>query len=285
MHASHRPSYGGQYDGDAGALQPGEITTTPAGTTFSSVNSGTSAHAPTNVGQTLRPDEAAYHSPLPRQPPFCPLDGSNAMSRSFAPSARHASEESLPSGLPSIAMPTTGSPLVWFPPPPSPASASDGSPAMTLFAPGQQFGTSKRSIPHPYARINARKEHGNISKRRRIWYHELEKHIFTPQEVSGTSAPKRRATYVASLEAHIDKVHNELIRMGLYPVPYNKLVPLKGLNSKTAKGMIAGLNADAQQAELKLLELNRANIAIGDALRGSASEAAAGGSGEESGSN
>lgn len=49
------------------------------------------------------------------------------------------------------------------------------------------------------------------------------------------SAPERRNIYIASLEAHIDKVHGDFIAVGLYPVPFESLEPYKGLNIKTAK--------------------------------------------------
>lgn len=48
-------------------------------------------------------------------------------------------------------------------------------------------------------------------------------------------APHRRTIYIASLEAHIDRLHAQLLSMGLYPIPFDKLEPYRGLNSKTAK--------------------------------------------------
>lgn len=48
-------------------------------------------------------------------------------------------------------------------------------------------------------------------------------------------APHRRTIYIASLEAHVDRLHGQLLAMGLYPIPFDKLEPYKGLNSKTAK--------------------------------------------------
>lgn len=48
-------------------------------------------------------------------------------------------------------------------------------------------------------------------------------------------APNRRSIYVASLEAHVDSLHAQLLTLGLYPVPFEKLERYRGLNSKTAK--------------------------------------------------
>lgn len=90
---------------------------------------------------------------------------------------------------------------------------------------------------------------------RRIWNHALEKYLFTPEELSvpiryqlvygsltdeplsraTLGAPHRRTIYLASLEAHIDRLHMQLIEVGLYPVPMEALHPFKGLNCKTAK--------------------------------------------------
>jgi len=48
-------------------------------------------------------------------------------------------------------------------------------------------------------------------------------------------APHRRTIYIASLEAHVDRLHAQLLDIGLFPIPFDKLDPFKGLNSKTAK--------------------------------------------------
>ncbi|KAF8446004.1 hypothetical protein L210DRAFT_3392476 [Boletus edulis BED1] len=91
---------------------------------------------------------------------------------------------------------------------------------------------SRITIAHPYARLYAKKDG---SKRRKIWNHVLEKQLFSPQELSTMGAPHRRTIYIASLEAHIDRIHNQLLTIGLYPIPFERLDPYRGLNSKTAK--------------------------------------------------
>lgn len=48
-------------------------------------------------------------------------------------------------------------------------------------------------------------------------------------------APHRRTIYMASLEAHVDRLHAQLLSIGFFPVDFEKLEPFKGLNSKTAK--------------------------------------------------
>ncbi len=56
-------------------------------------------------------------------------------------------------------------------------------------------------------------------------------------------APHRRTIYTASLEAHVDRLHEQLLGLSLFPVPFEKLEPYRGLNSKTAKVRIAVLSA------------------------------------------
>lgn len=92
-------------------------------------------------------------------------------------------------------------------------------------------------------------------------------------------APHRRTIYTASLEAHIDRLHAQLLGYALFPVPFEKLESFRGLNTKTAKvgnrvrhayairdsclhycaqSMVAGLHRDANELRMKRLELERA---------------------------
>lgn len=41
--------------------------------------------------------------------------------------------------------------------------------------------------------------------------------------------------YTASMEAHVDALHEQLLEYALFPVPFERLDPYRGLNSKTAK--------------------------------------------------
>ncbi|KAG7449577.1 uncharacterized protein BT62DRAFT_928290 [Guyanagaster necrorhizus] len=88
------------------------------------------------------------------------------------------------------------------------------------------------SEPHDSARHYPVIETG---KRRKAWIHVFENAIFTNDEISNELAPQRRKVYVSSLEAHIDALHDQLLRMGWWPVPAKELERHKGLNSKTAK--------------------------------------------------
>ncbi|KAF7967003.1 hypothetical protein HWV62_36268 [Athelia sp. TMB] len=90
-----------------------------------------------------------------------------------------------------------------------------------------------QAIAHPYARLYAK---GEAKKRnRKIWSHTLEKTLFNSHELSTMGAPHRRTIYTASLEAHVDRLHAQLLALGLYPIPFSQLEPYRGLNSKTAK--------------------------------------------------
>ncbi|KAH6917315.1 hypothetical protein BKA70DRAFT_1418073 [Coprinopsis sp. MPI-PUGE-AT-0042] len=90
---------------------------------------------------------------------------------------------------------------------------------------------TRREIHHPYARLNLMKDE---AKRRKIWNHTHEKAIFRPVEM-------------LTFES-----------LGYWPVGFEELEPYKGLNSKTAKSKISGLQHDAGILKLKLLELERA---------------------------
>ncbi|KAF4572878.1 hypothetical protein EYR36_007388 [Pleurotus pulmonarius] len=118
------------------------------------------------------------------------------------------------------------------------------------------------SVPHPYARIYAKKD----AKRRRIWNHALEKSVFSPLQLSTVGAQDRRPIYVASLEAHIDRLHEQLKSIACYPVREDQLAPYIGLHSKVAKSMVSSLQHDISQTNLKLLELERANAKLRESL-------------------
>jgi len=121
-------------------------------------------------------------------------------------------------------------------------------------------------IAHPYARLYAKKN-ATGAKRRKIWNHALEKSVFNAHEIATMGAPHRRTIYIATLEAHIDCLHAQLLAIGLYPVPFERLEPFKGLNCKTAKSMVAGLQHDASHVKMKLLELERANHGLRNTLK------------------
>ncbi|KAI0067721.1 hypothetical protein BV25DRAFT_1911604 [Artomyces pyxidatus] len=124
---------------------------------------------------------------------------------------------------------------------------------------------SRVAMTHPYARLFA-KQSGNGAKRRKIWNHALEKSVFTAHEIATMGAPHRRTIYMASLEAHVDRLHSQMLDAGYYPIPFEKLEPFRGLNSKTAKSMVAGLQHDASHIKMKLLELDRANHGLRNLL-------------------
>lgn len=95
--------------------------------------------------------------------------------------------------------------------------------------------TSARStLAHPYARIYAKKADPAV-KRRRMWNHALEKSVFTPEEIATLGAQARRTMYTASLEAHVDKLHEQLRAIGLTPIAPERLEPYHGLNVITVK--------------------------------------------------
>ncbi|KAI0304879.1 hypothetical protein BC826DRAFT_978739 [Russula brevipes] len=169
------------------------------------------------------------------------------MSVSLAPSP--------PTGVESF-----GPPAPSLLPPPDVQSHFSGISASSSRSPSQIV------IAHPYARLYAKKN-ATGAKRRKIWNHALEKSVFSAHEIATMGAPHRRTIYIATLEAHIDCLHSQLLAIGLYPVPFERLEPFKGLNCKTAKSMVAGLQHDASHVKMKLLELERANHGLRNILK------------------
>ncbi|RDX52083.1 hypothetical protein OH76DRAFT_1401000 [Lentinus brumalis] len=162
-------------------------------------------------------------------------------------------------------------------PPYSPASSSPSTAGSSSVAPSRRDARRlsepaclaeglvvKGPITHPYARLYSKKH--SAGKRRKMWNHTLEKLVFTPQEIATMGAPHRRTIYLASLEAHIDRLHEQLLGYSLAPVPFEQLEPYRGLNAKTAKSMVSGLQHDAGEIKLKILELERANKTLEQTL-------------------
>ncbi|KAL1708730.1 hypothetical protein EV121DRAFT_276939 [Schizophyllum commune] len=110
------------------------------------------------------------------------------------------------------------------------------------------------ALVHPYARLAAKQERSS----RKIWNHALEKHLFSTYELGTLGAPHRRTIYIASLEAHVERLHAQLLSIGFWPVAFEELDVFRGLNGKVAKSMIAGLQHDAVMEKMKVMELERA---------------------------
>ncbi|KAM5533106.1 hypothetical protein V8D89_013249 [Ganoderma adspersum] len=170
-----------------------------------------------------------------------------------------------------------GSPYT-FPPTSPPGGSSSGSgpssdaqsrrQARRLSEPACLDGSGlvlRGQFAHPYARLYSKKN--GAGKRRKMWNHALEKMLFSPQEISNMGAPHRRTIYTASLEAHVDRLHDQLASYSLAPVPPEKLEPYRGLNAKTAKSMVSGLHHDGTELKLKILEIERANKGLEEQLR------------------
>ncbi|KAI0713810.1 hypothetical protein C8Q76DRAFT_590384, partial [Earliella scabrosa] len=107
----------------------------------------------------------------------------------------------------------------------------------------------------PYVRVNSRR--GDTERRRKMWNHALEKRIFTSDELLNMTAPARRTIYKASVEAHIDQLHEQLQQSGISPVCLNTLEAYQGLNSKLARSMIAGLQHDIANVRFEILQLDQ----------------------------
>jgi len=236
----------------------------------------------------LKLDSHAYttsplpsYSPSPTESEFLthdlympsPLDSHFQTSSAFLVPFHSSSSQSLESDASSVQddhLEATPEADYRFPPPSYQAGPSSARPRVRSSAappdsPGgsPSIGRSHADIAHPYARLYTRREG---TKRRKMWNHALEKAIFTPQEISTMGAPHRRKIYTASLEAHVDRLHAQLLSYALFPVPFEKLERFRGLNSRTAKSMVAGLHRDMCDLKMKRLELDRASHALRNLL-------------------
>ncbi|KAI0313912.1 hypothetical protein OF83DRAFT_1045738, partial [Amylostereum chailletii] len=109
---------------------------------------------------------------------------------------------------------------------------------------------------HPYSSLDSAKNKP-IFRRRKVWHHAFEQHIFSAQEISSVKTPLRREIYVACLEAHVDVLHAQLIDNQLYLVDLESLDSLRGLNCKIAKSIVASLQHDVAQICIKLVVTDR----------------------------
>ncbi|KAJ7038128.1 hypothetical protein C8F04DRAFT_1256156 [Mycena alexandri] len=127
--------------------------------------------------------------------------------------------------------------------------------------PRTQAGRYYHPYSHPNAKAQPQRPKPPTKYPRRLWNHALEKPLFSGLELTTLGVPQRRPIYVASLEAHIDRMHTQLLSLGseYYPVPLPELDSFIGLNSKTCKGMIAGLQNDLAFARDRLLDLQQVN--------------------------
>ena len=183
---------------------------------------------------------------LQAQPPH-PFDSALVQQTSPSPTTSDFSEGSV-SVAPSPSVESFGPQAPSLLPPPDVQSHFSGVPN-----PCSSRSPSQIVIAHPYARLYAKKN-ATGAKRRKIWNHALEKSVFNAHEMcvdivqfppdithqlagdrATMGAPHRRTIYIATLEAHIDCLHAQLLAIGLYPVPFERLEPFKGLNCKTAK--------------------------------------------------
>ncbi|KAL5534146.1 hypothetical protein ACEPAG_607 [Sanghuangporus baumii] len=178
---------------------------------------------------------------------------------------------------------SSGCPSINFQTPATPVDQEfymngSGADSMTSFSPSSTTsgeldsaeGVSPRTVDTPLADADGKEALPDVTRSggdraerkkrnsRRMWTHSLEKYIFTPHEIATLGTPHRRTIYSASLEAHIDRLHSQLLGVGLYPVHFDDLEVYRGLNCKIAKGMVAGLQHDYIQVRTRHLEIERA---------------------------
>ncbi|KAI1793907.1 hypothetical protein LXA43DRAFT_181553 [Ganoderma leucocontextum] len=109
-------------------------------------------------------------------------------------------------------------------------------------------------IAHPYARLYSKKN--GAGKRRKMWNHALEKMLFSPQEISNMGAPHRRTIYTASLEAHVDRLHDQLASHSLAPVPPRNSSLTEGLMRRPRRAWYRAYTMTGPRLSLKCSRSN-----------------------------
>ncbi|KAJ6503480.1 hypothetical protein C8R47DRAFT_969249 [Mycena vitilis] len=91
--------------------------------------------------------------------------------------------------------------------PRSPVSASGSS-----GSPGPDRPSNPRSERHhPYDKPAKTGTKTSPKSNRKMWHHALERPLFNIMELTTLGSPQRRPIYIASLEAHIDRLHTQLL--------------------------------------------------------------------------
>ncbi|KAJ6575189.1 hypothetical protein B0H19DRAFT_1254782 [Mycena capillaripes] len=156
----------------------------------------------------------------------------------------------------------------------SDSASSYSGPRSSVSVSSESPGPDRESSPgteryHPYHNAKARPKGKSPPKsNRRMWNHALERPLFNILELTTLGLTQRRPIYIASLEAHIDRLHTQLLSLGTeyFPIDLVELEHLKGLNSKICKAMIASLHNDIMHARERLLELQRSNETLAATL-------------------
>ncbi|KAH7876544.1 uncharacterized protein C8R40DRAFT_1068354 [Lentinula edodes] len=92
----------------------------------------------------------------------------------------------------------------------------------------------------------------------KIWTKSLTESLFNPVELATSNEKHREAIYATSLEAHVEKLHAQCLRLNNWPVSPEALALLKGQHRTITMEKIVKLQFEISHAKARLAELQSA---------------------------
>ncbi|KAJ3911447.1 hypothetical protein F5877DRAFT_85950 [Lentinula edodes] len=130
-------------------------------------------------------------------------------------------------------------------------------PSLILPEPDHDNGANKLDRSLSLA-VNTWEEDQNL----KIWIKTLTESLFNPVELATSDEKRREAIYPTSLEAHIEKLHAQCLRLNNWPASPNALALLKGqhriITMNPIQEKIVRLQSKISHAKARLAELQSA---------------------------
>ncbi|KAJ3884770.1 hypothetical protein GG344DRAFT_83525 [Lentinula edodes] len=128
--------------------------------------------------------------------------------------------------------------------------------------PDHDNGANKLDRPLSLA-VNTWEEDQNL----KIWIKTLTESLLNPVELATLDEKRREAIYATSLEAHIEKLHAQCLRLNNWPASPNALALLKGQHRMITMKGIVRLQSKISHAKARLAELQSATAVFERQLR------------------
>ncbi|KAH7869975.1 hypothetical protein F5879DRAFT_988106 [Lentinula edodes] len=111
--------------------------------------------------------------------------------------------------------------------------------------------------------VNTWEEDQNL----KMWTKSLTESLFNPVELATSNEKHREAIYATSVEAHVEKLHAQCLRLNNWPVSRDGLALLKGQHRTITMEKIVKLQYEISHAKARLAELQSATAVFERQLR------------------
>ncbi|KAJ4495670.1 hypothetical protein C8J55DRAFT_553438 [Lentinula edodes] len=128
--------------------------------------------------------------------------------------------------------------------------------------PGHHYGANKPDHSVSLA-VNTWEEDQNL----KIWTKSLTESLFNPVELATSNEKHREAIYATSVEAHVEKLHAQCLRLNNWPASPDALALLKGQHRTITMEKIVKLQFEISHAKARLAELQSATAVFERQLR------------------